>query len=312
MKRIASRTIAFSFALLTTVNPSTHWPQIQSNIFAETGEQHLGKERPQASNQISRVRSKDGTLIALECTGAGPSLIMVHGGIGDRTRWTPMFPLLSSRFTVCAMDRRGRGASGDSPNYSLKKEAEDIAAVVNSRPGKVFVLGHSYGGVVALEATFLTKRISKLILYEPPLQDPSAPLRAFAEEIEKLIEAGERERAVTTFLEKVVKLSSSEVEGMRSRPSWPDLVATIESQPRQMRALAAYKFDPGRMRTVRMPTLLLTGSETISPYLKHAISSLHVALPNPTFVVLEGQQHNAMDTGRRQLAETIAKFLLEH
>jgi pimeloyl-ACP methyl ester carboxylesterase len=60
-----------------------------------------------------------------------------------------MFPLLASKFTTCAMDRRGRGASGDSPEYSLSKEAEDVAAVVNSRPGPVFVFGHSYGGVAA-------------------------------------------------------------------------------------------------------------------------------------------------------------------
>ena len=91
---------------------------------------------------------------------------------GDRTRWTPMFPLLSSHFTVCAMDRRGHGLSADSPDYSLQKEAEDVAAVVDSRPGMVFVLGHSIGGVATLEAMFLTNRISKLILYEPPLQEP--------------------------------------------------------------------------------------------------------------------------------------------
>ena len=63
-----------------------------------------------------------------------------------------MFPLLTSQLTVCAMDRRGRGASGDSPEYSLQKEAEDVAAVVNSRSGSSFVFGHSYGGVAALEA----------------------------------------------------------------------------------------------------------------------------------------------------------------
>lgn len=38
------------------------------------------------------------------------------------------------------------------------------------------MLGHSYGGVSALEATFLTNRISKLILYEPPVQDPESSL----------------------------------------------------------------------------------------------------------------------------------------
>ena len=44
------------------------------------------------------------------------------------------------------MDRRGHGASGDSPDYSLQKEAEDVAAVVDSRQGPVAVLGHSFGG----------------------------------------------------------------------------------------------------------------------------------------------------------------------
>ena len=88
------------------------------------------------------VRSKDGTLITVECAGGGPSLVIVHGGMGDHTRWKPLFPLFASCLTICAMDRRGHGASGDSHNYSLQREAEDVAAVVNSRPDKVFLLGH--------------------------------------------------------------------------------------------------------------------------------------------------------------------------
>src|SRR6266545_1767076 len=71
------------------------------------------RSQPAGASQILRISSKDGTLIAMECAGEGPTLIMVHGGVGDRTRWTPMFPLLSSRFTVCAMDRRGHGLSAD-------------------------------------------------------------------------------------------------------------------------------------------------------------------------------------------------------
>ncbi len=263
---------------------------------------------PGRDSQIIRVPSKDGTSIAVECTGAGPRLVMVHGGIGDRTRWTPIFPLLSSRFTVCAMDRRGHGASGDSPDYTLQKEAEDVAAVVNSRPGTIFVLGHSYGGVAALEATFLTDRISKLVLYEPPVQD-RADLTVPAR-MERMIQDGEREQALVTFFREVVMLSPSEVAAMRSRRSWPGFVATVESQIRQMRALASYRFDAKRMSTVRVPTLLLTGSETASPQMKQAISSLLGSLANPTVVVLEGQQHNAMDTAREKLADVLMNFLL--
>jgi surfactin synthase thioesterase subunit len=42
-----------------------------------------------------------------------------------------------------------RSASGDSAAYSVSKNAEDVAAVVNSRPRPVCVCGHSYGGVAA-------------------------------------------------------------------------------------------------------------------------------------------------------------------
>jgi pimeloyl-ACP methyl ester carboxylesterase len=258
--------------------------------------------------QLSRVPSRDGTLIAVECVGSGPTLVIAHGGIGDRTRWTPMFPLLAAHFTVCAMDRRGHGASGDSRDYSIQKEAEDIAAVVNSRPGTVFLLGHSYGALCALEATFLTTRIAKLLLYEPPLQDRFD--LAIVSRIETLIQEGAREQAVSTFLREVVMVSPSELEAMRSRPTWRRLVDEIDSQPRQMRALATYRFDAKRMRTVTLPTLLIRGSETTIPDVMRAMRSLMSTLPNRQEVVLRGQQHSAMDTGRELLAEAITNFLV--
>src|SRR3712207_5268176 len=68
-------------------------------------------QSPSAPNrtELMQVTSKDGTRIGVECAGTSPTLLFVHGGVGDRTRWTPMFPLLVSKFTACAMDRRGRG-----------------------------------------------------------------------------------------------------------------------------------------------------------------------------------------------------------
>jgi pimeloyl-ACP methyl ester carboxylesterase len=235
------------------------------------------RSQPASTTQILRIPSKDGTLIAMECAGAGPTLIMVHGGVGDRTRWTPMFPLLSSRLTVCAMDRRGHGLSADSADYSLQKEAN---------------------------------RISKLILYEPPVQDPVDRNLAVAGKMERLIKDGAREQALVTFETEVVGLSPGEVAAMKSRPAWPELVTSIDLQLRQMYALAAYRFDASRMRGVRQPTLLLIGGDTTSPYLKQAIESLQSSLPNPTQVVLKGQQHNAMDSARDVLANAIVDFLL--
>ncbi|MEP6593991.1 MAG: alpha/beta hydrolase, partial [Acidobacteriota bacterium] len=197
---------------------------------------------------------------------------------------------------------------GDSPDYTLQKEAEDVAAVVNARPGPVFLLGHSYGGVAALEAAFLTDKISKLVLYEPPLQelDNSAVLAR----MERMIQTGDREQALVTFLREIVMISPSEVAAMKARPSWAGLLASVEPSIRQDRALAAYRFDPKRTSTLKVPTLLLTGSKTASPQLKQAIRGLQDSLPNRSLVVLEGQEHNAMDTAREQFAAVLVNFLL--
>jgi len=255
------------------------------------------------------VISKDGTSIAMECAGTGPSLLIVHGGIGDHTRWKPLFPFLAPHFAVCAMDRRGHGASGDSADYSLRKEAEDVAAVIDSRPSPAFVLGHSYGGVCALEAAFITKNISKLILYEPAVVERNR--NAVALKMENLIRAKKREQALIVFLQEIVLISPEEVTAMKSRPNWTELVSSVDSQIRQLRALDAYHFEPTRLGNLPIPTLLLTGGKTASPYLKRGIEGLMSALPNRRLIVLEGQEHNAMETSPEKFADTVSNFLLE-
>ena len=280
-------------------------------IYAPVAFQRLsgGQAEPATTrNELIAVTSKDGTRIGVECAGTGPTLLFVHGGVGDRSRWTPMFPLLSSTFTTCAMDRRGRGASGDSPEYSLSKEAEDVAAVVNSRPGPVFVFGHSYGGVAALEAAFLTDRIARLMLYEPPLHEPAGNNLAVAARLEEMVNKGELERALITFQTEIVKQSPEEIARMKARPTWRSLVASIAVHPRQMRALSAYRFNAARLKAVTVPTLLLIGADTASPYARQSIEALRDSLPNSTLVTLAGQQHNAMEGGREVLANAIVTF----
>jgi pimeloyl-ACP methyl ester carboxylesterase len=270
--------------------------------------QASGAAQPELQRSVEKIISKDGTPIAVECAGAGPSLLIVHGGTGDRTRWTPLFPLLAPRFRVCAMDRRAHGASGDAAEFSLGKEAEDVAAVVNSRPGPVSVLGHSYGAVCAFEAAFLTDKIGALVLYEPPLRNPDNA--AILARMARMIQDGHRDQATTTFLQEVVMVSPGEVAAMKSRPSWDGLVATIDASIRQDRALGAYRFDPARAATLKIPTLLLMGSDTASAPLKLAIDGLMDSLPNRRLFVFAGQQHNAMDTVPQQFADAVTTFLI--
>ncbi|HEX7294399.1 MAG TPA: alpha/beta fold hydrolase [Pyrinomonadaceae bacterium] len=85
----------------------------------------------QNSKSSIKVKSHDGTSLAVECAGTGPTLLIVHGGTGDRGRWVPLFPHLAPRFTVCAMERRGHGESQAGESYRLEKEFQDVAVVTN-------------------------------------------------------------------------------------------------------------------------------------------------------------------------------------
>src|SRR3712207_6694772 len=113
--------------------------------------------------------SKDGTPIAYWRSGEGPPLVLVHGTAADHGRWRPVLPAFEERFAVCAVDRRGRGGSGDSEDYAIEREFEDVAAVVDSLGEPAFLVGHSYGALCALEAALLTPNVRKMVLYEPPM-----------------------------------------------------------------------------------------------------------------------------------------------
>jgi pimeloyl-ACP methyl ester carboxylesterase len=80
---------------------------------------------------VDTVRSADGTAIAVSRSGHGPPLVLVHGTAADHTRWAPVLPAFEEHFTVFAMDRRGRGGSGDADGYELGREFADAAAVID-------------------------------------------------------------------------------------------------------------------------------------------------------------------------------------
>lgn len=116
---------------------------------------------------MQTVTSRDGTPIAFWRTGQGPPLLLVHGATADHTTtWRFVRAELERRFTAYSMDRRGRGGSGDSGSYALEREAEDVASIVDFIGAPTRVLGHSYGGLCALEAALLTAHLHRLILYE--------------------------------------------------------------------------------------------------------------------------------------------------
>ncbi len=254
--------------------------------------------------------TEGGTRLAYRRSGKGPPLVLVHGTAADHSRWRPVLPALEERFNVHAIDRRGRGGSDDSDHYTVAREFEDAAAMVDSLGEPVNLLGHSYGGLIVLEAALLTRNVRKLVIYDPGIEVGGKQIYAHevVERLDALLERGDRDKVVETTMREVAGLPPEAVEYMRSQSAWHSRVDAAHTIPRELRAVKAYCLDPERFKNLATPTLVLSGGDSPAAFGK-ATEAVDEALPDSRLVIMEGQGHAAMDTGTDLFTAEVLGFL---
>jgi pimeloyl-ACP methyl ester carboxylesterase len=254
------------------------------------------------------VSSRDGAPIAYGVSGSGPSLVLVHGTTTDSSRWGPALALLGERFTCFAMDRRGRGGSGDGPVYSLEREHEDVVAVLEAAGAGACLLGHSFGAVCALGAARLWP-VRRLVLYEPPVPGGRRLAEdSVHEKLAALLAAGDREGVVLTFLREVLRLPFASVTALRFSPGWQGLVASAATVVREMDVERKVDFGPAQFSDFTIPTLLLAGTES-PEFLRRATFFMHGVLATSRLRELPGQGHTAMSTAPELFVREVVAFL---
>lgn len=256
------------------------------------------------------VTSADGTTIGLLTAGTGPALLLVHGGMGRLERWEPLWGRLTGHWQVTAMDRRGRGSSGDTRRYRLSQEFDDIAAVAASladstgSPPSVFA--HSYGALCTLGAAARGAPLRRIALYEPP--GPATVPRAWRERATALVARGQPGQAMISFLTEVIGLTMAQVSELRDTPGAQDVLPIVSATlPREAEALASA--DPLALAAgVTTPVLLLLGeaSPGWAAGITHALSA---ALPQATLAVLPGYGHEAIDAAPGLIYRQLLHFL---
>ncbi len=273
-----------------------------------------------SGNPPTRVRSADGTSIALERVTDGPrTLLTAPGGPSLRDAWGPVARLLDGRYATWLMDRRGKGDSGDTEPYSLAREYDDVAAAVGAvrdtrdtgvrdTVAPVTLAGHSSGAICALGAALHGAPVTSLVLYEPPwplVRDPGADGRR--EALEARIADDDRDGAVTLALREVVGVPAAVVESMRGSPAWQVWRSLIHLWPRELREIAALPPDVGELASVTVPTLMLVGEHSPT-HLRDATTALAAVLPQAIVVELPGQGHEAVATA----PDVVAAAIREH
>ena len=120
--------------------------------------------------------SKDGTIISFLTVGKGPGVIVLPGVLSMAEDYSAFASFLATNFAVHTLERRGRGRSGpQGEHYNIQMEIDDVLSV-QRETGANFLVGHSYGGLVALEVG-RKSTFNKIVVYEPGVSiDGSMPV----------------------------------------------------------------------------------------------------------------------------------------
>jgi len=241
-------------------------------------------------SRSSVTKSRDGTPIALECTGSGPALILIEpaGHYRALSAFDDLVPLLTPDFTVCRYDRRGRGESGDTLPYSPDLEVEDLMALVDALGGQAFAYGYSSGALLALHAAAHGVPVAGLALMEPPLQHGAQegpdPL---TEGLANLVRAGRHEDAVAHF-HAAIGVPDDMIEGMHGTERWERMVGIAPTLVYDCRLSDAMR--PDVLAAVSMPTLVLD-SEGSSDDLTGSAATAARLIPGARHKSLPGEWH---------------------
>ena len=248
---------------------------------------------------MARTVSLDGTAIAFDRFGEGQPLILVDGALCSRA-FGPMpalAPLLARHFTVYIYDRRGRNESGDTPPYTVDREVEDLASMIDVAGGSAFVYGISSGAALALEAARRGLRIRKLALYEAPfIVDASRPPQPpdFLARLEQTIRSNRRGDAVKLFLQ-LVGVPRIATMVMPLMPVWSKLKAAAHTLPYDIRIVAHNQqgrpLRPEAYSSISVPTLILDGGKSPA-WIRNGMRALANVLPSAAYQTIPGQTHN--------------------
>ena len=272
---------------------------------------------PSRDRHARTALSADGTRLSVRCSGQGDPIVLVHGGVGGKDVAFPFIEAaLRDDFAVWSYDRRGYGGSGDGHDYSLEKEVEDLAAVIELIGSRPHVVGHSFGATCALRAATRGAEMRSLVLYEPPLrlaEHDEAAEQAFneTESVVEAIERGDLERALQRFYE-LVDVTQAEVSFLRSiRPLWGRLLEGVPMLPRELAAIRGWEWEPDPSSMPDIPVLLVAGELTRAPFYP-TTETLREAFPNAEIATIAGQRHMATGFAPWQFVDAVARFITAH
>ncbi len=251
--------------------------------------------------------------------GSGPGVVCIHSNASTSAQWRGLMDRLSASHHVLAPDSYGSGKSPDWPSdrkISLSDEVRFIEPVLALAGSPLTLVGHSYGGAVALMAALANPaRVKALVLFEPTLfalVDAHSPPPNGADGIKGAVaaasaalDAGDKGAAAGHFIDFWMGPGSWAATPEQRKPAIAESMANVR---RWAHALTTEPTPLEAFSALDMPILYLLGER--SPESAQAVARLLIpALPNVRKVVLPGIGHMAPVTHPDLVNAEIVRFI---
>lgn len=244
----------------------------------------------------------NGTNLAYIEKGEGEPVLFIHGAVSDYRTWFEQFYFFSQNYRAISYSRRYHRPNvkaQDSLNYSRALHTADLIEFLKTlNLGKAHLIGHSYGGSIALMTALQhPELVGSLVLAEPsPLSSLfdrksmnllSEQQTGFDEALQ-LAQNGDKESAVRQFLHVIVGVDVLGLLPEERRSVVLENADTLE--PMLKTYYDSPPFGCKELRNVNIPTLLVTG-EFSPPIARLNNKMINECMPNSEVAVLRGASH---------------------
>jgi pimeloyl-ACP methyl ester carboxylesterase len=254
----------------------------------------------------------------VQTTGDGPTVVLLHSSGSSGRQWDALVGGLQSRFRLQSVDFHGHGATpawpGERP-LALEDDAA-LAAPLLAAPGGVHLVGHSYGGGVALKLALLyPERVRSVAVYEPVafrllfahngMHAPAREVFAVAARMRLWMSLDRSERAAQHFVDYWSGAGTWEAMPQSRRQS---IIGRMPALMPHFRALFNDSLHRQALARLSMPVLCLTGARTVAST-RRIGELLRLALPRATHEMMAGMGHMGPITHAVPVAARLAGWL---
>lgn len=244
-----------------------------------------GAPAPRTEQDSSSTRRHG--LIAM---GRGQPVVLLHGSMSSKAQWNALTQRLAPQFQAIAIDLHGYGDNVAEPQrtaFSIDDETEFVLSRLDAflgRPMPVHLVGHSYGGLVALRiAQLCPARAMSLALYEPmalnlfPVDDPiAAPVHQAAIELTALANRHSNYEAARVLVD---LWNGDGTFANLPLPAKAKLAGGAVQTALNYEAEMTCPMQLNDFRSIQAPALLLGGSHS-PEIVQRIVRTLAMALPN--------------------------------